>query len=358
MLWRCHIGAPERNEATAAAWSFLQPFLEPYQRCVFSVEQYIPDALLPRSDVQRPAIDPLSAKNVLLSPREMIRVLRAAELVAGPPVPEAERFLRPARRYAGGDWVQSPIPNLLFLPTITQISRFDRLKGFDRLIDGFAALVRFPTDTLRRMKIDTARALSELASVQLILAGPDPADTPDDPEAEDVLSGLSQQLSRLDRSTAQRIHLVRLPLVDPVQNALMVNALQRFATVIAQLSMREGFGLPVTEALWKGIPLVATNVGGITVQVRPNVDGTLLDNQESPQGIAQALLQSLVDRARAEAMAREGHNRVRRHFLILTRLAGWLEELDRLLAEPRLAAPEEHGLNIAGIASEPGAQQL
>jgi trehalose synthase len=332
LLWRCHIGVPEASEVRDRAWRFLSPYLEPYPRLLFSAEQYIPDEFFDRSGVLSPGIDPLNHKNRGFSLYKAAGILRATGLLDGPETPPWARFEATAERFSGREWVRTPIPNLLFTPTIVQISRFDRLKGFEQLLEGFIRLIH-PHDTdLERLKLNTERALSELSMVQLILAGADPGGIADDPEGLAVLQGLTRRISALEPGVARRIHLVRLPMVDFRQNALMVNALQRVANVVVQCSLKEGFGLTATEAMWKTVPIVASAVGGLELQIRPGVDGHLIRDPMNPEDIADALLQPLLHPRRAESMAREAHSRVRLHFLVLNELAGWLTELERILA--------------------------
>ena len=136
LLWRCHIGVPDRNDATSAGWKLLAPtYLEPYPRLLFSVEQYIPDDLFDRSGVLSPGIDPLNDKNKGLSPYKVVGILRSAGLTEGPEAPEWARFTAKAERFSAGAWIKKPIPDLLFYPILLQVSRFDRLKGFERLLD-------------------------------------------------------------------------------------------------------------------------------------------------------------------------------------------------------------------------------
>ena len=120
--------------------------------------------------------------------------------------------------------------------------------------------------------MNTARATSELACTQLILAGPDPSGVHDDPEAEEVLKDLCGRVSSLEPHISRRIHLVRLPMMDGRQNALMVNALQRVATVIAQMFRSKARRISVwtaNEAMWKIVPLVASGIGWLELQIRP-----------------------------------------------------------------------------------------
>jgi trehalose synthase len=102
----------------------------------------------------------------------------------------------------------------------------------------------------------------------LLLAGPDPGHVADDPEAQAVLAGVRERWRRLPPRARTRIHLACLPLTPPEENAAMVNAIQRLAAVVVKKSLQEGFGLGVTEAMWKARPVVASAVGGHLEQVQ------------------------------------------------------------------------------------------
>ncbi len=331
LVWRCHIGVPEQTEHTRAAWAFLRPYLGHYERLLFSSSAYTPHEWLARSGEVHPGIDPLSHKNRTLRPYKLIGVLPAAGLVGGLEVPAWARFHQPVQRLVDGAWEATPIPDLLYAPFIVQISRFDRLKGFQHLIPAFTDLVSGCSERALHVHADAARVQSELERVQLVLAGPDPAGVCDDPEAGDVLDELCAQHEALPAGLRARVHVLRLPMVDAKENALMVNALQRLAAVVVQASIREGFGLTVAEALWKATPLVASNVGGIAVQVRHGTDGLLVDDPCDKAALAQALLRMVASPLEAESMARSGRRRVREHFLVLSQVRAWLLELERLL---------------------------
>ncbi|MBI5548716.1 MAG: glycosyltransferase [Deltaproteobacteria bacterium] len=334
LLWRCHIGLPYHNESTRRGWDFLRPYLVPFRRMVFSAESYIPDEYLPRRAVLHPGIDPLSHKNRELRPYKLVGILRSVGLLEGPPVPAWAEFKARAQRWAAGRWEATPIPGLLHRPALVQVSRFDRLKGFQYLIPGFAQMVRAGPERAQHLRVDTSRARSELAQVQLVLAGPDPSGVLDDPEGASVLEELTGQQSALPPEIGARVHLVRLPMEDLKQNALTVNALQRVAAAVLQNSIKEGFGLTVSEALWKGTPVVAANVGGIKVQVRHRRDGLLVDDPSDPAALAEAMVQVLAYPKDAELMACCGRARVREHFLVIAQLTKWMDELRSLLQAP------------------------
>jgi trehalose synthase len=184
-----------------------------------------------------------------------------------------------------------------------------------------------------------AQLLSELGEpsgqgtdgVELVLAGPSTEGVADDPEGASVLEGVIRDWQRLPEPIRKRIHLASLPTVDVAENAAIVNALQRHATVVVQKSLHEGFGLTVAEAMWKGRPVVASAVGGIQDQIEDGVSGVLLEDAEDSSAFARELAGLLKDPARAQRLGEAGRERVREHFLgvrHLLKYARLIEELD------------------------------
>ena len=326
LVWRCHVGVPFADDATRAAWTFLAPRLAPYARSLFSSERYVPDFLVPRGGVIHPSIDPRDHKNRDLRPAKLLGVLASCGLLAAPPRPPWTAFARKASWLRPEGWTNGPIPDFLYAPLVLQVSRFDRLKGFPVVLDAFARLARDGPAWARAERVRTERALDEIARAELVLAGPDPGGVADDPEAVSVLADLEHAWLRLPAELAPRVRVVKLPMDDPKQNALMVNALQRAASVVVQASLQEGFGLTVTEAMWKGTPVVATDVGGISLQLRAGVDGLLVPAGD-PAALARAMFEQLVVPARAEAMGAAARRRVAEHFLVVRQVRRWLEEL-------------------------------
>ncbi|HWV38329.1 MAG TPA: glycosyltransferase [Vulgatibacter sp.] len=341
LAWRCHVGIPERNEHTNAAWSFLRPYLGVYDRLLFTLMAYVPDEWLDRSGELCPGIDPFSHKNRPLRPYKLLGILRSAGLIPGPSVPRWARFRAKVQRWIG-KWDESPLPSLLYCPTILQVSRFDRLKGFESLLPAFELLTRTAPELAASLPANADRVKSEIERAHLVLAGPDPSGVADDPEAEEVLDDLCRRHDRLPSHLKERVHVMRLPMVDVKENALIVNALQRVAAVVVQNSIREGFGLTVSEALWKRAPVAASNVGGLARQIRHGSDGVLIDDPRSPESIAAALLELIASPMQGEAMARSGRERVSTHFTVLSEIKSWLLAFSRLLegADP---APSPDG---------------
>ena len=232
MIWRCHIGLDRDVDQTRAAWSFLRPYVMPYDRVVFSAHEYIPDYLAHRSSIIHPAIDPLSDKNRELSLHRVVEVLcNASMAVPFQPVLNLG-FIAPARRLLPDGTFGSPVEGgdfgLLGRPIITQISRWDRLKGFAPLLEAF---VRLKSRLREGHDERDCHHRRRLEITRLVLAGPDAESVQDDPEALDVLKDLCDQYTSFDKEMQQDVMLLTLPMVSRRENALMVNALQRCSTV-------------------------------------------------------------------------------------------------------------------------------
>jgi len=325
-VFRCHIGVDEVGPETRAAWNFLRPYAEECDHAIFTCPEYIPPFLAGKSGIITPAIDPLSFKNRDLSPHKLAGILKNAGLVRSrhPVVPdtfeEQATRLRRDGRFAPLD--EETEIGILFRPLVTQVSRWDRLKGFEPLLDAFVAL---------KQSIDS-RDLSDrhrrrLNQVRLVMAGPDPAAVADDPEAQEVLSDLIDGYQRLPHWLQEDVALVSLPMGSREHNALMVNALQHCSSVVVQNSLREGFGLTVTEAMWKQRSVLGSRACGIRAQIRDGVDGRLIPNTEDPEEIADLLNATLDDLPGRVRSGRSAQHRVHSEFLVFTQVRRWLETL-------------------------------
>jgi len=238
-------------------WDFLMDFIPRYDSAVFSAPSF--SMRLPiRQFLISPSIDPLSDKNRELPDETVKRVM--------------DKYGIPRDK-----------------PVITQISRFDRLKDPVGVIEAF-------------------RLARKHADCRLVLAG---GTASDDPEGMSVLSEV--------REKAQGDPDIHILLMK--QNDLEINALQRGSTVIMQKSLKEGFGLTVTEALWKGKPVVASGVGGIPLQIKHRYSGLLC---HSIDGAAFALKQLLGNPAYAAGLGENGRRHVRNNFLLTTHLRNYL----------------------------------
>lgn len=334
-IWRCHIGLDAENAATRAAWTFLAPYLKAYDQAVFSAPEYIPERLARRATVIFPGIDPLTAKNQDLSLRRTVEILCNSGLIPCPGPTVRGPFPALAQRVApDGEFVPANVGEsigLLTRPIVTQVSRWDRLKGFLPLMQAFAALKRSTydgdgtLDPLHRRNLDLVR---------LVLAGPDPTGVQDDPEAHEVLTELRAEYAALHPTVQTEIAIVLLPMESPHENALMVNALQRSSTVVAQNSLREGFGLTIAEAMWKRVPVLTNSRAcGPRQQVRDGLDGRLVANPEDTEELRWALEEMLGDAERLERWGQSAQRRVHDQFLVFAQLRAWGRLLGKVVAE-------------------------
>ena len=322
-VWRCHIGLDAENAATRAAWGFLAPYLDAYHAAVFSAPEYIPERLAGRASVIFPGIDPLSPKNRDLSLRQTIEVMCSGGLIPCPGPTVGDRYARLAQRLLPeGTWAPSLGDGfgLLTRPLVTQISRWDRLKGYLPLLEAFTALKRAPPGELpiaapHRRHVELAR---------LVLAGPDPAAIQDDPEAREVLDELCEVYRALRPEAQEEIAILLLPMESLEENALMVNALQRASTIVAQNSLREGFGLTIAEAMWKRVPILSNSRAcGPRQQVRDGLDGRLVPDPEDRMALRDALADMLSDPVRLERWGHAAQRRAHDHLLVFDQLRAW-----------------------------------
>ena len=331
-IWRCHIGLDHETPATHAAWSFIEPYAATYSRAVFSSASYVPRFLAGRATIMHPTVDPLDHKNRDLSVHKLVGVLCDAGLATphwpliAPPFPEQAERLQ-----ADGTLAPATVPEdigVLGRPIVTQVSRWDRLKGFAPLLEAFRRLKQRPRGHL------PDRHRRTIAAARLVLAGPATGSIADDPEALEVFAELRASFMALEPELRSDVAVVCLPMASRKYNALMVNALQRASSVVVQNSLREGFGLTVTEAMWKSIPVLAnTRATGLREQVRNDIDGILVRDPEDTDAVADGLDRMLADPALREIYGQNAHRRVRDQFLIFNQLHGWLDLLDHV-AQP------------------------
>jgi trehalose synthase len=248
-------------------WRFLRPFVDKYNAAIFSLPGFAQRLAIPQF-LLYPSIDPLSDKNRDLPTEEQDRILRRLNVSAEKPI-------------------------------LLQVSRFDRFKD--------------PLGVIRAYRL-----VKKHHEVQLVLAG---GGATDDPEGEAVLAEVQEEAQN-----DPDIHILLLP---PTAN-LEINALQRAATIVIQKSLREGFGLTVAEAMWKGKPVIGGFAGGITVQLVYGLTGFTVNSVEGTAFRIQYLLEN------PEIMARMGEDArefIRRNFLITRQLGDWLALMNYLLRE-------------------------
>ena len=320
VIWRCHIGADHSNEEVERGWEFLAPYLEEIPAFVFSREAYVPRYCdHGKSTAIRPSIDAFSAKNRDLDEDTIRTILVHTGLVEGPPPsPPRHEFESedgsPGRVEHRADVIRLGRPPTWETPLVVQVSRWDPLKDPVGVMRGFASLIN-------------GKAPS---SAHLILAGPNVSGVTDDPEGGAVFDEVHHVWRTLPHAVRDKIHLVSLPTADVEENAVIVNALQRHATVVVQKSLKEGFGLTVTEAMWKGRPVLASAVGGIQDQIEDGVSGVLLKDPTDLEEFASALRHLLEEPAWAERLGAAARDRVRDQFLGVRHLLEYARLIERL----------------------------
>lgn len=314
LVWRIHVGADEGNGLLEEAVAFLLPYVEAADAFVFSRRRFVWSSLdQSRAAVVAPSIDVFSPKNQTLAPETTEAILRVAGVLEPGPTGAASfvredgtpgRVDRPAtvvqdRPLRGGERY------------VAQVSRWDRLKDPVGVLSGFA------------------QGAAGWAGAHLLLAGPAAEGVADDPEAAAVLAEVTGARAALPADLRERVHLVSLPMADAEENAAMVNAIQSSAAVIVQKSLAEGFGLTVTEAMWKARPLVVSRVGGIQDQISDGVDGLTIDPHDLP-GFAAAVGRLLRDPDMAARLAAAARDRARADFLEPRHLGQWVEIIESL----------------------------
>ena len=308
IAWRSHIGSDRPTASSLEAWRFLLPYVQRADCAIFSRRDYYWGGLeLDRLEFIHPSIDAFSAKNRALSEEQVRSILIAAGIVEGRAACAAEAPVTRSAQLVEDSRLSEDTPVVL------QVSRWDRLKDPVGVIDGF---------------------LTGAGDAHLLLAGPEVAAVSDDPEGAEVAAEVLAHWRALSPAPRERVHLAMLPMEDPTENALIVNALQRHARVVCQKSLAEGFGLTVAEAMWKQRPVVASRVGGIQDQIVDGVDGLLLDDPRDAHGFG-ALVQGLLEDGRhARSLAANARGRAVREFLGPEHLMRYLALFERMLRRP------------------------
>jgi trehalose synthase len=261
-IWRCHIDLSTPNPAPIER---LLPMIEEYDASVWHMEQYVPNDMGRHRDAVNiipPAIDPLSPKNMAFSPEDAAFVCRQFGI-------DVDR------------------------PLITQVSRFDPWKDPIGVIDAYRQVTE------------------KVPEAQLAMVG---SMATDDPEGMEYFQKTFEYAGGDED----------IKILSNLNNvgAIEVNAFQSQSDICLQKSIREGFGLTVTEALWKGRPTVAGNVGGIPLQIEDGVSGYLVN---SPQECAERCLEILGDPELGKKLGREGKEHARHEFLTPRLLRDWLQ---------------------------------
>jgi trehalose synthase len=304
VVWRCHIGADRVDGHTGRGWEFLRPFVEVADACVFSRREYAPPWLpAPRVRVIPPSLDPFSAKNAPMTTDSIRGALHRAGIVEQLTGDGTLAFVRRdgtagTVRAHRGLLLDEDRPLPPGADVLLQVSRWDHLKDMAGVLTGFTdQMDRFPE------------------GVHLLLVGPNVGGVSDDPEGAQVLGECRGLRAALPPPKRARVHLCCLPMDDVDENAHLVNALQRHATVVVQKSLMEGFGLTVTEPMWKKRPVVASAVGGITDQIEDDRSGVLLDHPTDLERFAALAADLFRDPERRARLGAAAHERVASEFL-------------------------------------------
>ncbi len=329
VAWRSHIGCDEPNEWSEAAWEFLRPYLADVDAYVFSREGYAPSWLdRARLWIIPPSIDPFAPKNVPLPQRTISRILAYTGVLRGDVVSTPIHFERRdgtvGRLDRHADILQTGPPPPNDAPLVVQVSRWDRLKDMQGVMESFAAHVAGAT------------------SAHLLLVGPNVSGVTDDPEGGLVLRECMERWQQLPHSRRSRIHLACIPTADVDENAVIVNAIQRHATIVTQKSLAEGFGLTVAEAMWKRRPVVASRVGGISDQITHGENGILVDDPSDLATFGDALRGILADPAAARRLGRNAALQARDFFLGDRHLSQYAEMIASLLGGEIEPNPPPH----------------
>jgi trehalose synthase len=249
-------------------WNYLEYYIKKYDHFVVSLEKYKQNLSIPQS-VIHPAIDPLTTKNKEASEDEIDKYMLKYDIDRSRPI-------------------------------IAQISRFDKWKDPLGVLDVFHMV---------RSKVDC----------QLVLLG---SLASDDPEGQEIFQKVQEKAKKSIYENDIKLLLM--------ENNFLVNCIQRASTVVIQKSIKEGFGLTVSEALYKGIPVVASNVGGIPTQVVDGKNGFLHDPKDYV-GFSNSILKLLKEPNLRKELGKNGKEHVKKNFLITRLISDWLDLFDSVL---------------------------
>lgn len=249
-IWRCHIDTSTPNDKV---WQFLYPYLEKFDQFIFTTKEFAhQDIALEKINLLTPCIDPFATKNKLIDKNEAINILKSL----------------------GVDTTK---------PLITQVSRLDPWKDPKGVVDAFVLAQKQVPDL-------------QLAFVANMAS--------DDPEGAVIAAEIKEYCK--DKSG---IHFF----INLADNDLQVNAFQTASNVIIQKSIREGFALTVTEAMWKGTVVIGGNVGGIKLQITDGKNGFLVN---SPQEASKIIIYAINNTDKVKEMGQAAHEKVKNNFLL------------------------------------------
>ncbi|KPL25173.1 MAG: glycosyl transferase family 1 [Phycisphaerae bacterium SM1_79] len=265
-IWRCHIDLTDPHNQL---WEFLKGFLLKYDQIVVSSKKYFKPDLPVDQRLMFPAINPLNLKNKELSEKTILKYIEKAGIPTDKPV-------------------------------ITQVSRLDPWKDPEGVLEVFKRV---------REKVDCRLVFCyNLAT--------------DDPEGVQMYTKVQRKAKKLV-DNGDVLFVVG-------NNDILVNSIQRFSSVIIQKSIKEGFCLSVTEALWKGRPVVASNVGGIPGQIEDGNNGFLLEPNDT-EGFAERIAYLLKNPDDGQKLGRQAKETVRQKFLITRLLSDYLDMLNSIM---------------------------
>lgn len=264
-IFECHVDLTAPNQWV---WNYLKEFIENYDHFVVSLEKYKKDLSIPQSVIY-PAIDPLTAKNKMVSEREIDKYMSKFGIDRN-------------------------------IPIISQISRFDKWK-----------------DPIGVLKV--FEEVRQKVNCQLVLLGDFASD---DPEGQKIFENVKERTKKSKYEKDIKVLVV--------SNNFLVNCLQRASSVVIQKSLREGFGLTVSEALYKGTPVVASNVGGIPLQVIDGING-FLNEPKDYKGFSRSILKLLSDENLRTKFGEKGKEHIRNNFLITRLMLDWLDLFHKYL---------------------------
>jgi len=267
-IWRCHIDLTNPNEKV---WDYIKTFISNYDLMIVSNKQYLKNDLPVEQRIVYPAIDPLSPKNMEITDTQIGECLKKSGIK-------------------------------LDKPLITQISRFDKWKDPSGVIKVFKLI---------KKKIDC----------RLVLCG---NLATDDPESLKMYEKTEREAQKLIDSGD--VILVSDPMAS---NYIFINTLQRISSVIIQKSQREGFGLVVTEAMWKGTPVIASDVGGIPLQIQDGKNGFLVKPDDN-EGFADRIIEILQHPELSKELGTNAKEYIRKNFLITRLLTDYLDILGEI----------------------------
>lgn len=254
------------SEPNDEVWSYLKQFIIRYDKIIFSAKDFISSDISTESEIIYPSIDPLTVKNMDIDQDTIDKYLAKYGIKDDKPI-------------------------------ISQISRFDKWKDPEGVIEVFDRV-------------------NEEVDCRLVLLG---AMATDDPEGPRIYESV------MDKSKGRDDIIV-----INKESDILVNVIQRVSSVVLQKSLKEGFGLTVTEALWKGTPVVASDVGGIPLQVTDGETGFLVDPEDYEE-VASRILEILDDPELGAKLGGSAHRNVKEHFLITRHLLDWLEVLKKTI---------------------------